>query len=150
MYHLSIRCACAGYAGTNKIQCNTIAASAPVEEALGGLERCDERPEVLDIGRRHPDLPVDLREARTTDPRLAPAEVHVQQPSGSLELEVRGNCLGYVGARAVELAEEDTGSNGGREGSCGGWGGTRTATVNPRSTRENRRSTKRTQCETKR
>ena len=49
-----------------------------------------------------------LREASAADPGLAVAEVHVQQPSRALELEVRRDRLGDVGARAVQLRGKNT------------------------------------------
>lgn len=47
-----------------------------------------------------------LREASAADPGLAVAEVHVQQPPGALELQVRRHGLGDVGTRAVQLRRD--------------------------------------------
>lgn len=47
--------------------------------------------------------PLHLCQASAADSGVAVAEVHVQQPPRALELEVRRDRLGDVGARAVQL-----------------------------------------------
>lgn len=47
--------------------------------------------------------PSHLRQASAAESRLTIPEVDVQEPSRALKLQIRGDCFGDVGARAVQL-----------------------------------------------